>query len=155
MNKNTIIGFILIGITLFGFTWYQSKEYEKQVAYQAQVDSIARAERAAQYIADSIAGRLPVADTLAGGARPVYEAPVAIYKDSLLEAAHSGQESIYTIANDKIEVAFTTKGAQPYSVKVQNYRTYDSTDLYLFKPGNSEMGIGIYTGENINTKDFV
>lgn len=155
MNKNTIIGFILIGITLFGFTWYQSKEYEKQVAYQAQVDSIARAERAAQYIAESIAGRLPVADTLAGGARPVYEAPVAIYKDSLLEAAHSGQESIYTIANDKIEVAFTTKGAQPYSVKVQNYRTYDSTDLYLFKPGNSEMGIGIYTGENINTKDFV
>ena len=155
MNKNTIIGFILIGITLFGFTWYQSKEYEKQVAYQAQVDSIARAERAAQYIADSIAGRLPVADTLAGGARPVYKAPVAIYKDSLLEAAHSGQESIYTIANDKIEVAFTTKGAQPYSVKVQNYRTYDSTDLYLFKPGNSEMGIGIYTGENINTKDFV
>ena len=155
MNKNTIIGFILIGITLFGFTWYQSKEYEKQVAYQAQVDSIARAERAAQYIADSIAGRLPVADTLAGGARPVYEAPVAVYKDSLLEAAHSGQESIYTIANDKIEVAFTTKGAQPYSVKVQNYRTYDSTDLYLFKPGNSEMGIGIYTGENINTKDFV
>ncbi len=155
MNKNTIIGFILIGITLFGFTWYQSKEYEKQVAYQTQVDSIARAERAAQYIADSIAGRLPVADTLAGGARPVYEAPVAIYKDSLLEAAHSGQESIYTIANDKIEVAFTTKGAQPYSVKVQNYRTYDSTDLYLFKPGNSEMGIGIYTGENINTKDFV
>lgn len=155
MNKNTIIGFILIGITLFGFTWYQSKEYEKQVAYQAQVDSIARAERAAQYIADSIAGRLPVADTLAGGARPVYEAPVAIYKDSLLEAAHSGQESIYTIANDKIEVAFTTKGAQPYSVKVQDYRTYDSTDLYLFKPGNSEMGIGIYTGENINTKDFV
>ena len=155
MNKNTIIGFILIGITLFGFTWYQSKEYEKQVAYQAQVDSIARAERAAQYIADSIAGRLPVADTLAGGARPVYEAPVAIYKDSLLEAAHSGQESIYTIANDKIEVTFTTKGAQPYSVKVQNYRTYDSTDLYLFKPGNSEMGIGIYTGENINTKDFV
>ncbi|HAW07160.1 MAG TPA: membrane protein insertase YidC [Rikenellaceae bacterium] len=80
---------------------------------------------------------------------------MAIYKDSLLEAAHSGQESIYTIANDKIEVAFTTKGAQPYSVKVQNYRTYDSTDLYLFKPGNSEMGIGIYTGENINTKDFV
>ncbi len=155
MNKNTIFGFILIGITLFGFTWYQSKEYEKQVAYQAQVDSIARAERAAQYIADSIAGRLPVADTLAGGARPVYEAPVAIYKDSLLEAAHGGQESIYTIANDKIEVAFTTKGAQPYSVKVQNYRTYDSTDLYLFKPGNSEMGIGIYTGENINTKDFV
>ena len=37
MNKNTIIGFVLIGVILFGFTWYQSKEYEKQAEYQAQV----------------------------------------------------------------------------------------------------------------------
>ncbi len=156
MNKNTIIGFILIGITLFGFTWYQSKQYEKQVAYQAQQDSIARAERRAQYLADSIAGRLPVADTLADESRPVFDdVPVSIYKDSLLNGAHIGDGSIYTISNDKIEVAFTTKGAQPYSVKVKNYRNYDSTELFLFRPGESEMGIGIYAGENINTKDFV
>ena len=156
MNKNTIIGFILIGITLFGFTWYQSKQYEKQVAYQAQQDSIAGAERRAQYLADSIAGRLPVADTLADESRPVFDdVPVSIYKDSLLNGAHIGDGSIYTISNDKIEVAFTTKGAQPYSVKVKNYRNYDSTELYLFRPGESEMGIGIYAGENINTKDFV
>ena len=64
MNKNTIIGFVLIGVILFGFTWFQSKQYEKQVAYQEQQDSIARAEQLAQYKADSIAGRLPAADTL-------------------------------------------------------------------------------------------
>ena len=73
MNKNTIIGFVLIGVILFGFTWYQSKEYEKQAEYQAQVDSIARAERLAQYRADSIAGRLPVADTLENGGKPVVD----------------------------------------------------------------------------------
>lgn len=156
MNKNTIIGFVLIGLTMFGFTWYQSKQYEKQVAYQNQLDSIANAERRAQYIADSIAGRLPVADTLADCARPVMDGtPAPIYRDSLLEAAHSGQPSVYTVENDRLEVAFTTKGAQPYSVRVKNYTNYDSTDLYLFKPGDSEMGVGIYAGENINTKDFV
>ena len=163
MNKNTIIGFVLIGAVLFGFTWFQSKQYEKQVAYQAQLDSLAAVQAREQYIQDSIAGRLPVAaDTAAAGsidsANPAkdYAAPLTgIYKDSLLNVAHDAQETFYSIENDKIAIAFTTKGAQPYSVKVKNYRNYDSTDLYLFKPGASEMGIGIYAGENINTKDFV
>lgn len=155
MNKNTIIGFVLVGVILFGFTWYQSKEYEKQAEYQAQVDSIARAERLAQYRADSIAGRLPVADTLANGGKPVDDySPAPIYKDSLLEKSHSEEASFYKLENDKIAVEFTTRGAQPYSVKVKNYRNYDSTDLYLFRPGDSEMGVEIYAGEIINTKDF-
>ena len=155
MNKNTIIGFVLVGVILFGFTWYQSKEYEKQAEYQAQVDSIARAERLAQYRADSIAGRLPVADTLANGGKPVEDySPAPIYKDSLLEKSHSEEASFYKLENDKIAVEFTTRGAQPYSVKVKNYRNYDSTDLYLFRPGDSEMGVEIYAGEIINTKDF-
>lgn len=155
MNKNTIIGFVLIGVIFFGFTWYQSKEYEKQAEYQAQVDSIARAERLAQYRADSIAGRLPVADTLANGGKPVDDySPAPIYKDSLLEKSHSEEASFYKLENDKIAVEFTTRGAQPYSVKVKNYRNYDSTDLYLFRPGDSEMGVEIYAGEIINTKDF-
>ena len=64
MNKNTIIGFVLIGAVLFGFTWFQSKQYEKQIAYQAQLDSLAAVQAREQYIQDSIAGRLPVAVTV-------------------------------------------------------------------------------------------
>ncbi len=159
MNKNTIIGFVLIGLILFGFTWFQSKQYDKQVAYQNQLDSIARAERLAQWKADSAAGLLPFQDSSASASvQQILEAEqphAAIYKDSLLETAHNAEASFVNIENDKIAVAFTTKGGQPYSVRIKNYRNYDSTDLYLFNPGESEMGYGIYTGENINTKDFV
>ena len=153
MDKNTITGFVLIGLILFGFTWYQSRQYDKQMAYQAQLDSIAAVERAAGMAAESIADSLQASAAAEGAAAPV-QGKAAIYKDSLLNLASGGEERIVTISNDKIEVAFTTKGAQPYSAKVKEYRNYDSTDLYIFRPGASEMGIGIYAGETINTKDF-
>ena len=153
MDKNTITGFVLIGLILFGFTWYQSRQYDKQMAYQAQLDSIAAVERAAGMAAESIADSLLASAAEEGAAAPV-QGKAAIYKDSLLNLASGGEERIVTISNDKIEVAFTTKGAQPYSAKVKEYRNYDSTDLYIFRPGASEMGIGIYAGETINTKDF-
>ena len=153
MDKNTITGFVLIGLILFGFTWYQSRQYDKQMAYQAQLDSIAAVERAAGMAAESIADSLQTSAAEEGAAAPV-QGKAAIYKDSLLNLASGGEERIVTISNDKIEVAFTTKGAQPYSAKVKEYRNYDSTDLYIFRPGASEMGIGIYAGETINTKDF-
>ena len=54
MDKNTITGFVLIGLILFGFTWYQSKQYDKQMAYQAQLDSVARVERAAEMAAQAL-----------------------------------------------------------------------------------------------------
>ncbi len=153
MDKNTITGFVLIGLILFGFTWYQSRQYDKQIAYQAQLDSIAAVERAAGMAAESIADSLQASAAEEGAAAPV-QGKAAIYKDSLLNLASGGEERIVTISNDKIEVAFTTKGAQPYSAKVKEYRNYDSTDLYIFRPGASEMGIGIYAGETISTKDF-
>ena len=77
------------------------------------------------------------------------------YKDSLLTEARLAQEGIYKLANDKVEIEFTTKGAQLYSVKLNDYKAYDSTDLYLIKPNGSPMSIAVYAGENVNTKDFV
>ena len=153
MDKNTITGFVLIGLILFGFTWYQSKQYDKQMAYQAQLDSIARVERAAELAAESLLDSLNTVAEPATDSVPARRT-ASIYKDSLLNVAAEGEERIITISNDKIEIAFTTKGAQPYSARLKEYNNYDSTDLYIFRPGGSEMGIGIYAGETINTKNF-
>lgn len=149
MNKNSIIGFVLIGIIIFGFSWYQSRQYQRQVAEQARLDSIARAERIAAMANDTLAART---------ASAVAEVPVParpVYKDTLIQKSHEAEAAYYRLSNDKIDIEFTTKGAQPYSVMIKDYRTYDSTDLYLIRPGMSDYGIGIYAGENINTKDFV
>ena len=153
MNKNSIIGFVLIGVIMFGFTWYQSKQYEKQAEVQAQLDSIAMAEQMAAMAIDSVkrAEGLVTEGEMAG----VKVLNMPAYKDSLLTEARLAQEGIYKLANDKVEIEFTTKGAQLYSVKLNDYKAYDSTDLYLIKPHGSQMSIAVYAGENVNTRDFV
>lgn len=152
MDKNTITGIVLIGLLLFGFTFYQNKQYQKQAAYQAQLDSIALVK---QIQSDSIAA-VEAAQRLSSDTASVVQvaAPVSIYKDSLLEAAHSGEAQIVTLSNDKFEVAFTTKGAQPYSARLKEYNAYGGGELYLFKPEMSRYDIQIYAGETINTADF-
>ncbi len=133
-----------------GFSWYQSRQYNKQMEAQAQLDSIARVEQMAEMAMDSM--------KRAQGILPedgVKVQTMPMYKDSLLTDARLAETSYYKLSNDKIEVEFTTRGAQPYSVKINDYKAYDSTDLYLIKPDMSQMGISIFAGENINTKDFV
>ena len=133
-----------------GFSWYQSRQYRKQAEAQAQLDSIARVEQMAAMAMDSM--------NRAQGLVPETEVKVMnmpVYKDSMLTEARLASVSYYKLENDKVEIEFTTKGAQPYSVKIKDYKAYDSTDLYLIKPQASEYGISLFAGENINTKDFV
>ena len=153
MNKNTIIGFVLIGVIMFGFSWMQSKQQREQMAYQAQLDSIAMVEQMAAMALDS-AKRAEglVTDGEMSGVK-VMNMPA--YKDSLLTEARLAEAQIVKIGNDKVELEFTTRGAQPYSVKINDYMTYDSSALYLIKPDMSQYNISIYAGESVNTKDFV
>ena len=147
MNKSNTIGIVLIGVIMFGFTWYQSKQYSKQMEYQAQLDSIARVEQMAAMAMDSIRRE-------EGAQTDVKVMTMPVYKDSLLTEARLSEGSIHTLANDKVKIDFTTRGAQPYSVKVLDYMTFDSTDLYLIKPESSQYGVTVFAGENVNTKDF-
>ena len=150
MNKNSIIGFVLIFAIMMGFSWYQSKQYNKQMEAQAQLDSIARVEQMAAMALDSMQRAEGVVETTG-----VKVQNMPVYKDSMLTEARFGQAQVYKLSNDKMEIEFTTKGAQPYSVKLNDYKTYDSLDLYLIKPEGSQLGISVFAGENINTKDFV
>ena len=156
-TKNTIIGFTLIGVIMFGFTWYQSRQYQKQMEYQAQLDSIAQAERLEAYALDSL-NRIASGDTLDNAATTVVlstKPALKPYRDDNLTKAREAEASVLTLSNDKMEIAFTTRGAQPYSVKLLDYVKYDSSSLYLIPPQASEFNVNVFAGESVDTKEFV
>lgn len=147
MDKNSIIGLVLIAAIFAGFTFYQSKLARRQAALQAQADSIALAN-AGEAFMDSVAEGTDINEAAAAvGAR-------SMYKDSTLQKASQAVAQIVKLENERLSVEFTSKGAQPYSVQVKDYYNYDSTALYIFKPGDGEYSVSVYTGEYIQTKDF-
>ena len=146
MDKNTVIGFILIAVILFGFTFYQKRQATKAAEWQAQQDSIALANRLPEDTVE-IVPALPVQ-------APAPAPETDIYKDESLNSLHGGEGTIVNLENDKIILSLNSKGAQPWSVEVKDYRNYDSTALQIFKAGGSEYSVSIYTGEYIQTRDF-
>ncbi len=154
MNKNSILGFVLIGGILILFSWYNSKQYNEKAEQQRLIaDSLNRTT----ILKDSV----PVGDSSAvattyNGAAPVTEiAPVSsAYKDSMLQAASSREEEFATLENDLISVSFTNRGAQPSKVTLKKYFTFDSLELNLLRENKSSLNLKFFTNQEISTQNF-
>lgn len=149
MDKNSVIGFVLIAAIFLGFTVFENKRAAKY-ADKAQQDSIALAQM--PFDSSSVVSLGESSD----GASMADNVTTPVYKDSCLQAASdvNSVPEMVVLENSKIRIQLTTKGAQPYSVKVKDYYNYDSTELYLFRPGQSEYSLRVYAGEYIKTSNF-
>jgi YidC/Oxa1 family membrane protein insertase len=153
MDKNSVIGFILMGLVLVGFTIFQSKQANEQLQlrqeqaaiYQAQQDSLAAIALAEQAARAAEQGTSEIQQSAA---------PARIYKDASLDARKSSEGEVLSLANDLIEMEVNTKGAQLWSARLKKYTNYGGSDLYLFREGANHYGVSVYTDEYINTSDF-
>ena len=172
MNKNTIFGFIAIGAIMFGFSWYQSSKMKDQMEQEQQ----AQIEQAANTIIDAEQQRIAEeqADAVETVPVTVQEMPKLPFNDEQLNAAYNDpklNDGLYpqfdTLSNDVMEIVFTTKGAQPYSVRFKNYTAYNPQepeqpkDLYFLRPGASDYNVSLElagpvsgTKDVLNTRDF-
>ena len=150
MDKNSVIGFVLIAAIFLGFTVFENKRAAKYAEVKAQQDSIALAQM--PFDSSSVLSLGESSDE----ASVASNVTAPVYKDSCLQAASdvNSVPEMVVLENSKIRIQLTTKGAQPYSVKVKDYYNYDSTELYLFRPGQSEYSLRVYAGEYIKTSNF-
>ena len=148
-KRSSIVGFALIGIILLLFTWYNSKQAEKRLQQENMVrDSLATVAALEGSTSET---EEPAADA-ADAARNIPEEND--YQDQFLREASLAETEWYTLENDKLAVKISSKGAQPYEVRIKNYYTYDSLDLFLVHPDKSLFDLELNTNQWLNTSDL-
>ncbi len=154
MNKNSILGFVLIGGILILFSWYNSKQYNEKAEQQRQItDSLNRSAVVEKSV--PVVDSSAVASTNTGAATVAEIAPISsAYKDSMLQAAASKEEEFTTLENDRISISFTNRGAQPSNVLLKNFFTFDSLALNLLRENKSSLNLKFFTSQEISTQNF-
>lgn len=155
MNKNTLIGLLVIGAILLGFSWYQNKQYSEKVAEQARIDSIARANAPKQMPSPTDAslsqGMASTPDTAAlasGRAVPMSQL------GSVYDAQLRGAEVFTTLENDLFKLTFSNKGGRIAAAELKDYKKYNGDPLMLFTEQGSRFNLNLFAPEQINTADF-
>jgi len=147
MNKDTLIGFLLIGVVLIGFSWYNQPSQEEMEAYQHQQDSIAAAQKDQE-----------TKKALAEAERKV-KAEEAAKGDTaaLFYAALNGQSKDVVLKNEKVELTFSTKGGTITKAVIKGFQNVDNSEnnVTLFDKETQQMNF-LLAGkqENIITQDL-
>lgn len=170
MDKKSIIGIAVVAVLFLGFAYFnsqQQKEYQEQkAAYEAYVDSVAAAARAAAPIADSVASGNGVQAEAAAAevAAAVRERQVETLGESLT-AAREAEAEEFTVENDVISVLFSTRGGQIKGVTLKDYTKYAprgkrDRKIEMMDPATARFGLSFYLKNGlknvpVNTLDYV
>ena len=139
MDKNTLIGFLLIGVVLFAFSWFnrptlsswrhsavtkiQSRRLSmlKQLELQKQENKSALVEDSLENVPDSVrAQRL--------------QQSFGVLGDAMV-----GTEDYTTLQNDVVELRISNKGGRICYARLKEYDTYNDEPLVLFDEKESNF----------------
>ena len=154
MNKNNIIGFLLIALVLIGFSWYTQPSAEEQRAAFVQ-DSIAKAKHAEIEKASKAAAAKRQANA---------KAKIEADSTALFYSALKGQAKKIVLKNEKVELTLNTKGGTVEKAVIKGYVGHniqvkdgsaDQKDVTLFDGKDQSLKFMLEAKEaNIITSDL-
>ena len=131
MNRDTIIGFVLIAVVLIGFSWWNQPSAEQVEAARKQ-DSIAAIQKdSAQKAVQQAAAQKAVADS-----------SVAVQADTtaLFYQALQGTAKKVVLKNGKLTLTLNTKGGTIEKAVIHGFQSIDGTnDVTLFRENDQQL----------------
>ena len=118
MDRNTVIGFVLLGLLLFIYLFTATKnsqQLERQKLQQADsLAAVKKIQEALHVVQDSVKVKVASGDSLTG-----------------FNKAIGGSEKLITVENDLLKIVFSNKGGQPKEVILKKFKLYDSSLVQL------------------------
>ena len=165
MNKNSILGFVLIFAILMGYAYFtqpSKEELAKQRKEMAVQDSIARVNEArlAEEAKTRIANAKENGDTLESTENAEEISDTLISDSSLTQTitgpfsmAKQGQDGDIIVETDLYKVKISRHGGIISYAEVKNYVTSDTTPLILFTKQSASLNL-ILNDNDLGTQDL-
>ena len=158
MNKNTLIGTVLMCLIFMAMVWTSQPSAEQLEAQRRAQDSIARLQTEAienSMNAGTSASEEPQ-DSLALAQADSIKQALRQQKYGNIAAAATGEEQIVNLSNNVLSVDISTKGGVLHKATLLEYENYKDEQLVLFDAKNNHQYFTFYSvyGKYITTEDI-
>ena len=136
MDKNTLVGFVLIGAVIVGFSIYNRPSQEEMARAQHYQDSV-RAELQKQEL-EQKEQELNAEKTA-----------LTLDSTSLFYQASQGTEQFTTLENELVQLTLSNKGGRICKAMLKEYKDQQQQPLVLFDGEDASLNIGL-EGKNEN-----
>lgn len=136
MDKNTLVGFLLIGAVIIGFGIYNSpnqEEIARAEHYQDSIQKVIKEQEVKQKLAQEKAEKKAL----------------ELDSTSLFFNSLKGENKIYTLKNEFVEVSISNKGGRVCKAMLNDYKDQKKQPLVLFDGDDASLNIG-FEGKNEN-----
>ncbi|NOU48494.1 MAG: hypothetical protein HOO86_15750, partial [Bacteroidales bacterium] len=158
MNRDTIIGFVLIASILVGYSLWMTPSKEEIAKNQKQQESMAQMREQARVL-DSIrmaidvkpesVAAAPSTDSLSNTYSALHD------KFGAFASSSKGEEQGFQLENNVLKINLLSKGGFVNDVELKDYKTFDSLPLIIFDPTTASFDLSFFAqSRSINTKDF-
>ena len=144
-DRNTIIGFVLIGVLMIGMFWFNSRNSSAyQAAEQRRLDSINKINLSK---IDTAAKRRDSLNT--------EQQRRQLSVEGLPPQVASAAEQTAELKNEVLKITFTSKGGQPKTVELLQYKAANGKPLILQDGISNKFSYDINAGGHaVKTSDF-
>lgn len=144
MDRNSLIGLLLIGALLIGYSIWTKPSEEERLEQLRIRDSIQNVQMEQQ----AEARRLELLKDSLGesSAVPSPEQQEEQLKQELggFSGSATGEEELLVMENQFLKLAFSTKGGKVYSAELKEYKTWDQKPLILFEGEENQFDLKFY-----------
>lgn len=146
MDRNSVIGFVLLGALLIGYIFWNQQSTNTAKLEKARQDSIANLNKPKEEQAKLV-------DTT--GANPVQDSARLVNEYGPFAAAANGTEQQQVLENKLVKITFSNKGGEPRTIQLLDFKTSDGKPLFLQQGSFNRSGLKIPLANNqtLNTSD--
>ncbi|MBN2662943.1 MAG: membrane protein insertase YidC [Bacteroidales bacterium] len=152
MDKNQVMGFVLIGLILVGFYFF-TKPNEENVITNQQDSLIFQQDSISHYVDDTTNINIDTNQFVTTDSTSDSLVQVQLLKQfDVFANSAIGDQKYFVVENNNMILTFTNQGARLYSVEIKGYKEHNGNNLVVFEGDYNRFNINFFTQNNILIK---